>query len=555
MTYKELQAACKLNKLGARGKADELRERLLAANGLDAAPSGVSLEIQVPPTPEPSPPPVPIESAAPLTADVPPLNKSGAHPTPQVPPSRQSRPQAPMLVEDANTNGAAAGVFGAGAQYDARGALIEAADGPETLSSGCDLEVTVLGSGACNPSPWRSASCTALRVRDSFWLFDVGEGTQVQLQKTNVRPSRIDRIFITHAHGDHCFGLPGLLCLIGRGRSPSAPPVQIYGPKGLRAYVKISLAFTGTRMLPAYSVHELHGIPDLRRPGGRDDRLPLHVHPAMGGEWGEVGGTDTMPASDGTWWTLFDDVPADDRGGSATIRVSAAPIHHTVPTVGYIVAEDSKPGRLLVDKVMPLLEANREGIREQFGLRDPRALMKQLTKLGPDEVLTLPDGTRLAGRDVQGDAREGRKVVVLGDCCDAALAEPLGAGADLLVHEATNSYLPQFGDRGGAGNLERETKRHGHSTPQMAGRVAKRMNARALLLTHFSQRYTPNNQRVMHTIAKLAAGEAGLPLEAVAPAYDGLQVPVWSRDRDKPPMPIEATAARAASASNADGDL
>ena len=330
-----MQAACKNKGLGAKGKADEPRERLLAAQNA------------------PSPLPPPPESAA---------------------PKREIAPKAPMQPasdeDDATTTTAAAAATTGGFTYDSRGALIERpTEGAESAPSGADLELTILGSGACNPSPWRSASCAALRVRDSYWLFDVGEGTQVQLQKTSVRPSKIDRIFITHAHGDHCFGLPGLLCLIGRGRAPNAKPVQIYGPHGLRAYLQLVLAFTGTRMLPPYEVHEMHGIPLLRRQ--RDPRPPMTTRPRpTDGKWGEVGGTDSAPNADGSWWTLF-----HEEG----MRVSAAPVHHTVPTVGFVIAEDDKPGRLLVDKVMPILEANADGIREAFGVRDPRALLKRVT--------------------------------------------------------------------------------------------------------------------------------------------------------------------------------
>ena len=494
LSYKELQAACKNKGLGAKGKADELRERLLAAQNA------------------PSPLPPPPESAA---------------------PKREIAPKAPMQPasdeDDATTTAAAAATTG-GFTYDSRGALIERpTEGAESAPSGADLELTILGSGACNPSPWRSASCAALRVRDSYWLFDVGEGTQVQLQKTSVRPSKIDRIFITHAHGDHCFGLPGLLCLIGRGRAPNAKPVQIYGPHGLRAYLQLVLAFTGTRMLPPYEVHEMHGIPLLRRQ--RDPRPPMTTRPRpTDGKWGEVGGTDSAPNADGSWWTLF-----HEEG----MRVSAAPVHHTVPTVGFVIAEDDKPGRLLVDKVMPILEANADGIREAFGVRDPRALLKRVTKLQPGEEIVLPSGDAIKASDVLGEAREGRKIVLLGDCCDASLVEPLGKGADLLVHEATNAYLPQFGDKGGAAALERETARHGHSTPQMAGRLARRLGARSLLLTHFSQRYHPAAKGVMAAITRAASAEAGEHVP-VGAAHDTLAVPVWQRDREKPLMPSEA---------------
>ena len=230
------------------------------------------------------------------------------------------------------------------------------------------------------------------------------------------------------------------------------------------------------------------------------------------------------------------------RGGNAGIRVSAAPVHHTVPTVGFVIAEDTKEGRLQVEKALPLLEKNKHALREEMGIRDPRKLLGKIKDLGRDGEMELPDGSVIRGCDVLGEARRGRKVVVLGDCCDASLVADLADGADLLVHEATNAYLPQYGDAGGAGRLERETARHGHSTPQMAGRFGRRINARSILLTHFSQRYHPGNRGVMGAIAALAANEAGLPTNCVAAAYDGLTVPLWQPDRNKPLLPEEAFA-------------
>ena len=74
----------------------------------------------------------------------------------------------------------------------------------------------------------------------------------------------------------------------------------------------------------------------------------------------------------------------------------------------------------------------------------------------------------------------------------------------------------------------------------MAGRLARTIGARALLLTHFSQRYHPNAHAVMATIASQAARAAQLPPHAVAAAYDALVVPLWAPDRDKPVLPPEA---------------
>lgn len=104
------------------------------------------------------------------------------------------------------------------------------------------MDLVFLGTGSGVPAKHRNVSSIALKLLDelnSIWLFDCGEATQHQILKTSVKPRKIDKIFITHMHGDHIYGLPGLLS--SRAFQGGDTALTIYGPPGIRQYVSMSM--------------------------------------------------------------------------------------------------------------------------------------------------------------------------------------------------------------------------------------------------------------------------------------------------------------------------
>jgi len=97
----------------------------------------------------------------------------------------------------------------------------------------------------------------ALRISgtSNIYLFDCGEGTQIQIQRSSIRASRITKIFLTHLHGDHLFGLPGLLCTLSASASPS--PLILYGPLGLREFIETTLRISHSWLSFKYEIIEL----------------------------------------------------------------------------------------------------------------------------------------------------------------------------------------------------------------------------------------------------------------------------------------------------------
>ncbi|BBP90534.1 hypothetical protein BsIDN1_41520 [Bacillus safensis] len=116
------------------------------------------------------------------------------------------------------------------------------------------MELLFLGTGAGIPAKTRNVTCTALKLleeRNAVWLFDCGEATQHQILHTTIKPRKIEKIFITHMHGDHVYGLPGLLG--SRSFQGGEDELTIYGPKGIKAFVNAALSATQTHL--TYPLH------------------------------------------------------------------------------------------------------------------------------------------------------------------------------------------------------------------------------------------------------------------------------------------------------------
>ena len=166
------------------------------------------------------------------------------------------------------------------------------------------MQITFLGTSAGVPTRSRNVSCVALRLeqRGEVWLFDCGEGTQHQLLRcADLKISQITRVFITHMHGDHVFGLMGLLATCGM--AGHARRIDVYGPPGLAEYVRESTRRSQTRF-----------------------SYPAEVHTVAAGR-----------------------VYEDDE-----FTVSCEPLVHRAPTFGYRVTERDRPGRFDVERARAL---------------------------------------------------------------------------------------------------------------------------------------------------------------------------------------------------------
>lgn len=115
------------------------------------------------------------------------------------------------------------------------------------------FEVTILGSNAAVPAFGRHPSAQVLNVNEQCYLIDCGEGTQIRMNDFNIRRHRINQIFISHLHGDHIFGLIGLLTSYSLGQRTEK--MDVFGPAGIQELLDVQLKYSQSHLTYPLDVH------------------------------------------------------------------------------------------------------------------------------------------------------------------------------------------------------------------------------------------------------------------------------------------------------------
>jgi ribonuclease Z len=175
------------------------------------------------------------------------------------------------------------------------------------------FSVTILGSNSAIPAPGRNPTAQVVNIHDRLFLVDCAEGTQLQMRRFKVHALRINHVFISHLHGDHFFGLIGLISTYNLLERRT--PLHIYAPQALEEVLHLQLGVAGTQLVYTLYFHPVD--PSLHR-------------------------------------VIFED---------EVVTVETFPVVHRIPTCGFLFRERDRPRNIrkdFLDKEHPSFDAIRQ---------------------------------------------------------------------------------------------------------------------------------------------------------------------------------------------------
>jgi ribonuclease Z len=296
------------------------------------------------------------------------------------------------------------------------------------------MELIILGSSAAIPVKERNLSSIALKYKNYIILFDCGEDLQRRFIDANLKFNKPLQILISHFHGDHIIGLPGLLFRFGL--SDRNAPLNIFGPRNLFLYLFVHRKILGLKAEYPIKIIEIDHVNNkLIEYEGLDSDTPIKEIPIKEN-------------------IIFD---------CKKYVLKYTLVEHSVVTYGFTFIEKPRYGKFFPERAKEL------GIPES---RIWKKLQKgEVIEFNGREIDPVREG-------VVGPKRTGRKITYSGDTAPCESLIKLGLNSDILIHEATFSK-----------ELDNNAKEKKHSTSIDAANIAKRMNAKQLILTHISSRY------------------------------------------------------------------
>ncbi|CAM3163823.1 ribonuclease Z [Sporolactobacillus spathodeae] len=290
------------------------------------------------------------------------------------------------------------------------------------------MDFTFLGTGAGMPAKERNVSSLAVSFPEyngELWLFDCGEGTQRQILYTSVRLPKLSVVFITHLHGDHIYGLPGVLG--SRSFQGADQELCLVGPVGLKQFVETTLNVSKTHL------HYPVKIIEIEKPG-----------------------------------IIYE---------NSHFKVEARELDHGIQCFGYRLIEKNQPGELLIDKIRAL--GIPEGpIYQQF---------KEATEVKLPDGRILPTapflGPEKKGRHIAviGDTRPCASVRTLAQDADLMIHEATFSHDESRhAHDYHHSTSVQAAQQALEANVSALILTHLSSRYQKAGQKALLDEARAV---------------------------------------------------------------------------